>query len=146
MLNDKVYQIIERLLDMKKTVKFFTTVSGSRTLAMLASFPLGQKLLKTIITTPRIPINVFSYTKEKNVQESILTVLIEMNKDDLFNVFFNRVLTDSYDAGPGNLSAVMDALLYLQDQGISGKIFFFAETSFYPNFKHFFLYRAFIKL
>jgi hypothetical protein len=99
---------------------------------MLASFPLGQKLLKTIITTPRIPINIFSYTKEKNVQESMLTVLIEMNKDDLFNVFFNRVLMDSYDAGPGNLSAVMDALLYLQDQGISGKIFFLRRGYFIP--------------
>ncbi|KAI8887137.1 hypothetical protein K501DRAFT_307808 [Backusella circina FSU 941] len=119
MFNDKIYQIILRLLDLKKTVKFFTTVSGSRTLAMLASFPLGQNILKYIITTPRIPINIFSYAKEKNVQESMLTVLIEENKDDLFKVFFNRVLTDSYDAGPGNLSAVMDCLLYLQDQGIS---------------------------
>jgi hypothetical protein len=125
MFNDHIYKIIEGLLKLPKSTKYFTTLSGSETLSMIASFDFGQTILKDIITTPGISINIVSYTNENNERENVLTVLIKNDRDDIFSVFFNRVLTDSYNEGPGNLSAVMDALVYLQYRGTSGIFFFF---------------------
>jgi hypothetical protein len=135
MFNKKITEIIKGLFGPKKSTKYFTTISGSKTLAMLASFKFGQTILKDIITTPGIPINIASYTKENNERENVLTVLTEKDRDDLFSVFFNRVLTDSYNEGPGNLSAVMDALVYLQSRETPGIFFFFFSVIylFYNN-------------
>jgi hypothetical protein len=133
MFNKKITEIIKGLFGPKKSTKYFTTISGSETLAMLASFDIGQRVLKYIITTPSVPINISSYTKENNERENVLTVLIENDRDDLFSVFFNRVLTDSYNTGPGNLSAVMDALLYLESRGISGLFFCFFCKLYFIN-------------
>lgn len=49
--------IIER---MRKTSDFFTTVSGSQTLSMLASFSEGREIIKRILLYGDIPIRVFS--------------------------------------------------------------------------------------
>ncbi|KAI8883517.1 hypothetical protein K501DRAFT_333305 [Backusella circina FSU 941] len=118
MFNENIYRMIMELLSTNSNM-FFTTIPGSKTLAMLASFTFGQQILKYIITTREIPLNIFSYTTEKNVKENVLTVLIKEAKNDLFKAFFNRALIDSYNQGPGNLYALIDSLLYLQNEELS---------------------------
>ncbi|GAA5812199.1 hypothetical protein MFLAVUS_005649 [Mucor flavus] len=48
--------------------------------------------------------------------ENVLTVLIEESSYDLFKLLFNRILFDSKTLGPGCLSALTDALVFLQDE------------------------------
>ncbi|KAI7895161.1 uncharacterized protein EV154DRAFT_496092 [Mucor mucedo] len=45
-----------------KESNFFSTIAGSRTLAMLASFEMGKEIIKLIVIQP-IPISIFSYAK-----------------------------------------------------------------------------------
>lgn len=54
--------------------------------------------------------------------ENVLTVLIEESSYDLFKLLFNRILFDSKKLGPGCLSALTDALVFLQEEGNSGKL------------------------
>jgi hypothetical protein len=85
-------------------------------MAMLASFEAGRKLLYSIIWTRKIPVNIFSYRSYGQFQENALTVLLEKTEYDFYNLMFNQILLDYYDNGYGSLSALMDALLYLQKE------------------------------
>lgn len=182
---------------------FFSTIAGSRTLAMLASFKSGREIIKLIVFKT-IPISIFSYARtapkvridedekywndvkksllkrfhnkfrygdnstQQDAQseyytqsqygiqseqqgtlgapdkisyrsskqkpslsehcshqsiagnENVLTVLIEELNYDLYKLLFNRILSDSKKLGPGCLSALTDALLFLQEEGNSG--------------------------
>lgn len=167
---------------------FFSTIAGSRTLAMLASFKLGREIIKEIVVQS-IPISIFSYSKtisrspkfedyndredQKRLEryaknkpnarrnfndtdsgthqalqipvssyrdslprpctfkedenssiasnENVLTVLIEELSYDMYQLLFNRILSDSKKLGPGCLSSLTDALLLLQAEGNIGK-------------------------
>lgn len=164
---------------------YFLTISGSRTLAMLASFEDGRKVIKSIVAK-NVPISIFSYprsqseidknnppkndeendevfssmprgididkskvdasselnmpmpgTKEAEIfyrsstskppykkrlnttviafNENVLTVLIDELNYDWFKFLFNRIISDSGRVGPGCLSSLTDALLYLEE-------------------------------
>lgn len=54
--------------------------------------------------------------------ENVLTVLIEDLSYELFQLLFNRILSDSKKLGPGCLSSLTDALLLLQEEGNVGKL------------------------
>lgn len=181
---------------------YFSTIAGSRTLAMLASFKTGRRIIFMIVNQS-IPISIFSYvrsqfeinrsnpeetveertereeyeyklmtrtqsqrtegsssenslpknpgeynmptlyagelsyrsaplklaeeTKTKNViiasNENVLTVLIHELSYDLYKLLFNRILSDAKKLGPGCLSSLTDALLFLQEEGNSGKLY-----------------------
>lgn len=53
--------------------------------------------------------------------ENVLTVLIKELSYNLYKLMFNRILFDSKKIGPGCLSALVDALLYLQEEGNTSK-------------------------
>lgn len=53
--------------------------------------------------------------------ENVLTVLIKELSYNLYTLMFNRILSDSKKIGPGCLSALVDALVYLQEEGNTGK-------------------------
>ncbi|KAI8091656.1 hypothetical protein BDF21DRAFT_490379 [Thamnidium elegans] len=176
---------------------YFSTIAGSRTLAMLASFKTGRKIIFMIVKQS-IPISIFSYVRsqseinQSNPQETqqdiidreeyensllartqsvrteevslendeskdpegsnmptpsegvsyrsaplkpvdetanknsliasnenVLTVLIHELSYDLYKLLFNRILSDSKRLGPGCLSSLTDALLFLQEEGNS---------------------------
>lgn len=176
-LRKKTYLIIEKAIsDIKDDSNFFSTIAGSRTLAMLASFEDGRKVISLIVAR-KVPISIFSYarsqseidrnnppknyenkddvftpkprgeiktesnmpnTKIKNIifyrsstskppyrrglnitviapNENVLTVLIDELNYDWFKFLFNRILLDSGKIGPGCLSSLTDALLYLEE-------------------------------
>ncbi|KAF1800675.1 hypothetical protein FB192DRAFT_1120338 [Mucor lusitanicus] len=108
--------------------KYFTTISGSNTLAMLASFELGREIIFDIIETEELPITLFSYVRLSNssqavqgknmdTSENALTILIEEFDYDLYELLFNRVILYSKKLGTGCFSAVTDALIFLQERG-----------------------------
>lgn len=110
--------------------KYFTTISGSNTLAMLASFELGREIIFDIIETEELPITLFSYVRSSSSQavpgktmdtsENALTILIEEFDYDLYELMFNRVILYSKQLGTGCFSAITDALIFLQERGNRG--------------------------
>lgn len=194
--------IVTSLSNLDIESNYFSTIAGSRTLAMLASFKTGRRIIFMIVNQS-IPISIFSYvrsqseinrsnpeetkedrvereeyehslmtrtqsqrtegsslenslsndpgkynmptlypgelsyrsapfklaeeTKTKNViiasNENVLTVLIHELSYDLYKLLFNRILSDSKKLGPGCLSSLTDALLFLQEEGNSGKLY-----------------------
>jgi hypothetical protein len=113
--------------------KYFTTISGSNTLAMLASFEDGRDIIFDIIETEELAITLFSYGrlssnqavqgKTMDTSENALTILIEEFDYDLYELMFNRVIYHSKQLGTGCFSAVTDALIYLQERGNRGNIY-----------------------
>lgn len=124
---NKTLAIVNRSIRIMKRnkSKYFTTISGSNTLAMLASmldtFPDGRSIIFDIIKTDELQINLFSYvrvTKGKpRKNENALIVLIELLQDDLFKLLLNRVLLHSKNLGTGSFSALTDTILFLQERG-----------------------------
>lgn len=175
---------------------FFSTIAGSRTLAMLASFEDGRSIIKRIVAK-KVPISIFSYPRSisqmmKNdnntdedqeedadekedtnkltaeitnnsnyssnnyqssvvtyrsseakkgavekctfktiaTNENVLTVLIDELEYKLYKLLFNRILSDSKELGPGCLSALTDALLFLQEEGNTG-----IDTSYFLHYE-----------
>ncbi|KAG2189576.1 hypothetical protein INT46_000608, partial [Mucor plumbeus] len=126
---NKTKNIVETTIsEMKKRKSnYFTTISGSKTLAMLASFEVGRGILLGILETDDLPISLFSYSRKnakteeynKRVtrQENALTILIEKLEYDLYHLLFNRLVFHSRKLGIGSFSAVTDTLIFLQGRG-----------------------------
>lgn len=120
----------------KEKSRYFTTISGSNTLAMLASFQDGRDIIFEILQTDDLPINVISYvrrlaTAEKmgefvDRNENALTILIEKFDYELFDLLFNRILLSSTRAGVGAFCAITETLIFLQGRGETSK---FGETA-----------------
>jgi hypothetical protein len=192
MIYCKTRELIHAALkNITKESNFFSTIAGSRTLAMLTSFEDGRDIVKQIFGM-NIYISIFSYprsinertkndqkdydddddceemeeytreittdssysnnslvqsssgissyrsSKRKDVpeylgnsileNENILTILIENFAYDLYKLVFNRILLDSKELGPGCLSVLSDALIYLQEEGNYGKYIFFRKN------------------
>lgn len=110
--------------------EYFTTISGSNTLAMLASFEAGRDVIFDIIQTKKLPISLFSYVRKNaateeqgipvNRNENALTILIEKLDYNLYELLFNRLVFHSRELGIGSFSAITDTLLFLQDRGDEG--------------------------
>ncbi|KAL9545880.1 hypothetical protein MBANPS3_006934 [Mucor bainieri] len=120
--------IIESMKRMKQEKsRYFTTISGSNTLAMLACFQEGRDILFQILQTEEFAINLFTYvrhfaTTEKmgefvNKKENALTVLIEKFDYELFDLLFNRILLFSTSLGVGAFCAITDTMIFLQGRG-----------------------------
>jgi hypothetical protein len=188
MIYNKTNAIIdEAITNIDGKSNFFSTIAGSRTLAMLASFEDGRDIIKRILGM-NIRISIFSYPrsraemtkndpkdddddseeeKEENgngritrestiytshsnngqaqffssisyrssdikdvskyecksiaTSENVLTVLIDVLEYKLYKLLFNRILSDSKEIGPGCLSALAESLLFLQEEGNTGK-------------------------
>jgi hypothetical protein len=177
-----IYAETERLIkslikNMDSSSNFFTTMAGSKTLAMLASFLDGRDIIKQVLMT-NTPISICSYARSiaddpddksneehltysytdsmssssssdvlgwlrrpphiyyrdspqkcstceydwKTIaaKENVLTVLVDHFEYDMYNVLVNRVLLDSKKLGPGCLSALTDAILFLQEVDNTG--------------------------
>ncbi|KAL7320004.1 hypothetical protein PS15m_003076 [Mucor circinelloides] len=111
----------------KEKSRYFTTISGSNTLAMLASFQDGRDIIFQILQTDDLPINIIGYVRvdaltEKKGEsvdrnENALTILIEQFDYELFDLLFNRVLLYSANLGIGAFCAITETLVFLQGRG-----------------------------
>ncbi|GAA5803910.1 hypothetical protein HPULCUR_009395 [Helicostylum pulchrum] len=75
-LREKTIKIIQSAVcNIKTDSNFFSTIAGSRTLAMLASFEEGRVVIKSIMAR-RVPINIFSYarTRPEKIQDEVRNV------------------------------------------------------------------------
>lgn len=133
-LSCKTIKMVENTIREMKKVKsnYFTTIPGSNTLAILASFDIGREILFDILETDSLPISLFSYIR-KNAKteklneritrkENALTILIENLEYDLYHLLFNRLLLSSAKLGNGSFSAITDTLVFLQNRGAQGKL------------------------
>lgn len=66
-------------------------------------------------------INLGQIVSSSLFDANLMTVLLTMLCYDLFELVFNRVLSDSKKIGPGCLSALTDALIYLQKEKNTGE-------------------------
>ncbi|KAL0135109.1 hypothetical protein V8B55DRAFT_1553845 [Mucor lusitanicus] len=128
-LYSKTRELVIRCVDQMKKEKsrYFTTTSGSNSLALLASFEDGRDILFRIAQDEDIAINLFSYVRKNAATDSIyrtedrsenaLILLIKYQDFELYNLLLNRVLLHAQKLGAGCYSAVTDSLLYLQSRG-----------------------------
>lgn len=115
----------------KERSNYFTTISGSNSLALLASFEDGRSILFRVVQDEEVAVSLFSYLrknaitddayKKESRNENALTILIEAQDFPLYNLLFNRVLFHAQKLGAGCYSALTDSLLYLQSRGETGK-------------------------
>ncbi|KAI8976472.1 hypothetical protein BDB01DRAFT_853115 [Pilobolus umbonatus] len=150
----KLYVTTERLVKeevqniIQYESRYFSTISGSNTMALLASFPVGQAILQDIFMHSKIPINIFSYegkipdSKKKKhnyrgLKENVLTVLINQDNFNLANFIFIKNIRDSKLLGPGQFTALMDTLLYLQSrENVELLLTFTKRLSYIRTYRH----------
>lgn len=127
----------------KEKSSYFTTISGSNSLALLASFPDGRSILFQVIQDKEATISLFSYVSEEantdeaftteSRSENALTILIKSLEFDLYNLLLNRVLLHAQNLGEGSFSAVADSLVFLQSRGDTGKFNFLLSRKYNVN-------------
>lgn len=115
----------------KERSNYFTTISGSNSLALLASFEDGRSILFRVVQDEEVAVSLFSYLrknaatddayKKESRNENALTILIEAQDFPLYNLLFNLVLLHAQRLGAGCYSALTDSLIYLQSRGETGK-------------------------
>ncbi|KAI9245393.1 hypothetical protein EDC94DRAFT_413781 [Helicostylum pulchrum] len=109
---------------MTRTPSGRTEVSSSEN---LSSYDPAEdnmpNILEGVVYYRSAPLKPADIIKEENVviasNENVLTVLIHELSYDLYKLIFNRILSDSKRLGPGCLSSLTDALLFLQEEGNS---------------------------
>lgn len=122
--------------------RYFCTIIGSNTLALLAAFKDGQEIIFNLLKIEQLRFTLFSYvaklTEEEEqinlaIAENALTILINTGSYNLYNLLFNRILADSKYVGFGSLSAITDTLVYLLETSYNGKFFFKDLLSLLPH-------------
>ncbi|KAI8976471.1 hypothetical protein BDB01DRAFT_347644 [Pilobolus umbonatus] len=116
-LYKKTHQLLEKEIEyLTDKSQYFCTLSGSNTMAILASFEDGQDLLYDLFAIKQIPFSIFSFKQEVQL-ENVLTVLIDEDNDTLAHFLYNKIIVNSKLLGPGVFLGLVDTLLYLQYKG-----------------------------
>lgn len=112
--------------------RYFTTISGSNSLALLSMLSDGRDILFTAIQYEEIPLRLFTYihneakTEEKHRRadrnENALIVLIEKQEFALYDLLLDRVILHAKELGAGCYTAITDALIFLESRGDTGKL------------------------
>ncbi|CAO0793275.1 unnamed protein product [Mucor circinelloides] len=128
-LYNKTRDLVIRCIDKMRKEKsgYFTTISGSNSLALLASFTDGRSILFQVIRDEETAISLFSYVaksaetdevfRTESRNENALTILIGVRDFVLYDLLLNRVLLHTQKLGEGSFSAVADSLVFLQSRG-----------------------------
>lgn len=134
MFND-ILENISKMIEVMKRQKsnYFTTLAGSNTITVLASFEKGREVLYDILKTEDLPICLFGYVQRDastEVQNKVedraanaLTVLIEKLDYNIYELLFYRVVLHSKSLGIGSCSVLTDTLLFLQGRGERGTVY-----------------------
>lgn len=100
---------------MRGTSDFFTTVAGSQTLSMLASFDEGRSIIKKILLCGDIPIRVFSNPRSFSEMNKYTQIYndnwLDFEREDAENL--HTGLTDQSDMMAGaSSSSLISSLSY----------------------------------
>lgn len=116
----------------KSKSRYFTTISGSNSLALLSMFSDGRDILFKIIEHEEMALYLFTYIrdnakmKEKykraDRNENALIILIEEQDFTLYDLLLNRVILHAKELGAGCYIAITDALIFLESRGGTGKL------------------------
>jgi hypothetical protein len=96
-------------------------MSASKILMELAYFRKGTEIIANIIAENDFSISIFNHLINKNKNRNLLTVLIQEDKLDLFQILFNQVILDYYNGHSVDLFPLIDALLCLQENRLTGE-------------------------
>lgn len=119
--------------EMKKSKsRYFTTISGSNSLALLSKFADGRHILFGIIQDGEMTLCLFTYIrndakmkkqrKGDNRNENALIILLEEQDFALYELLLNRVILHAKELGAGCYSAITDTLIFLESRGDTGKL------------------------
>lgn len=116
----------------KSKSRYFTTISGSKSLVLLLMFSDGKEILFEIIQHEEMALRLFTYihndakTVQKHIRadrnENALIVLIEQEDFALYELLLNRVILHAKELGAGCFTAITDALVFLESRGYTGKL------------------------
>lgn len=99
MIYSKTEELIVKAINhIGNSSNFFTTISGSRTLAMLASFSKGREIIKTILIRDDIPVRVFSHPRPFTEMTKYSRKYYSNHHDDSFSVYSGGSNLDDYDS------------------------------------------------
>ncbi|KAG1121532.1 hypothetical protein G6F42_012337 [Rhizopus arrhizus] len=122
---DKVIKCVNQMIKSKS--RYFTTISGSKSLVLLLMFSDGKEILFEIIQHEEIALRLFTYihngakTVQKHIRadrnENALIVLIEQEDFALYELLLNRVILHAKELGAGCFTAITDALVFLESRG-----------------------------
>ncbi|KAI8880984.1 hypothetical protein K501DRAFT_335006 [Backusella circina FSU 941] len=110
----KTKNLLQSIISPIDTTTYFQTMSASKILMNLAHFDEGLEIILDLILEKEFRIAIYNDPVDENRNGNILTVLIQNNKLDLFQILFNQTILDYYNGSPINLFPLMDVLLYLQ--------------------------------
>lgn len=112
--------------------RYFTTISGSNSLALLSMFSDGRDILFRIIQDEEMVLCLFTYIhnyarmeekyKRADRNENALIILIEEQDFALYELLLNRVILHAEELGAGCYTAITDALIFLEGRGDTGKL------------------------
>lgn len=116
----------------KSKSRYFTTISGSNSLALLSMFSDGRDILFKVIEHEKMALCLFTYihndakmdeqSKGADRNENALTILIKFQDFALYDLLLNRVILHAKELGAGCYSAITDALIFLESRGDTGKL------------------------
>ncbi|KAL9559060.1 hypothetical protein PS6_000953 [Mucor atramentarius] len=122
---DKLIKCVNQMRKSKS--RYFTTISGSKSLVLLLMFSDGKEILFEIIQHEEMALRLFTYihndakTVQKHIRadrnENALIVLIEQEDFALYELLLNRVILHAKELGAGCFTAITDALVFLESRG-----------------------------
>lgn len=125
-----MFQCVDEMIESKS--RYFTTISGSNSLALLSKFADGRDILFRIIQNEEMALCLFTYIhnyakmeeqlKRADRNENALTILIEKQDFALYELLLNRVILHAEELGAGCYIAITDALIFLESRGDTGKL------------------------
>ncbi|KAL7308286.1 hypothetical protein PS15m_012153 [Mucor circinelloides] len=122
---DKVISCVDQMIKIKS--RYFTTISGSNSLALLSKFADGRDILFKVIQHEEMALCLFTYIhnmanteeqgKRADRNENALIILIEEQEFALYDLLLNRVILHAEELGAGCYIAITDALIFLESRG-----------------------------
>jgi hypothetical protein len=118
----KTEGLLQSIMTAIDSTTYFQTISANNILLELVHFDGGQEILTDIILEKEFPILIHNLLTEQNENINLLTVLIQNNRLDLFQILFNQAILDYHNGSSVNLFPLMNAVFYLENKRMPGKI------------------------
>jgi hypothetical protein len=107
------------MLSSSDNAAYFQTLSASKILMKLAYSDRGLELILDIVLQKGFLIAINNFHTDES--GNLLTVLIQRKKLDLFQMLFNQVILNYHNGDCVDLFPLMDALLCLEKNQLTGK-------------------------
>jgi hypothetical protein len=111
--------LLKAVFTLINNTAYFQTMSASKILMRLAYLDKGMEIITDIVLQKGSSVAIHNFPMGDN--KNLLTVLIQKKKLDLFQILFNQVIIDYNNEISVNLFPLIDALLCLKENNLTGK-------------------------